>query len=130
MKIGIIVLQTNESDRQLCREVMEKLGLRVGDHFLILDIPLTISRCWEPGQRQLLITGTFDGIHEGVREMVEEAQRINPELVCVSFSLEHIEGPFDHRIRKPAGAPVTVCEFELKSTIQRFLEGKLHRSPS
>lgn len=119
----IIVLQSSRSGFMLCRGELEKMGLEMDTDFYIFSDETCVHSQWEAGQRQLFITGTFSGSEEGVAEMVQKARECNQELVCMSFALDPIAGPFDHTIEKGSGSRENFV-----AAVQGFLDGTLNRT--
>ena len=120
MKPRIVVLQSSHHGFMLCREELEKMGLEMETDFYLLSYESGIHDLWVPGKRQLLVTGSFSGSKDGVAEMVQKARDCNPELVCMSFALNPIPGPFDHAIEKGRENFV--------AAVQGFLAGTLNRT--
>ncbi len=120
MRPRIIIMQSSHHGFMFCCEELGRMGLQVDTDFSIFRDELGIHDQWEPGKRQLFITGTFSGSEEGVVEMVQEARECNPELVCMSFSVDPIEGPFDHVIEKNRENFV--------AAVRGFLDGTLNRT--
>ena len=120
MRPKIILMQSSHNGHMLCREELEKMGLKMDIDFYIFDSEVCVHSQWEAGQRQLFMTGTFSGNEEGVAEMVQKARECNPELVCMSFALNPIPGPFDYAIEKSRDS--------LVAAVQGFLDGTLNRT--
>ena len=120
MKPKIIVIQTSHHGFEMCREELEKLGLKRGEDFFIASDDFGSFNIWEPGQRQLFVTGSFRGSKVGVADMVQLARQSNPQLVCVSFALEPLEGPFDYHIPKERE--------DFAKAVKEFLDGALNRT--
>ncbi|MFZ2764092.1 MAG: hypothetical protein WAX80_03605 [Minisyncoccia bacterium] len=120
----IVVMQTSEGGQLICRLVLGFLGLVEGRDFVILSRSPT-QKLFMPGMRQLFITGSFDGMDDGlVAEMVTRVRRYNPELVVASFAAWHLDGDFDLRIKKIGGDPGK----NLRNAVQGFLEGSVNRA--
>lgn len=122
MSCTIVIMQTAPYVVELVIRFLEDLGLKDGvdyRHFMHEPNP----EVFVPGMRQLFITGTFNGRHEGVREMVESARKRNKELVTISFSVDQIDGPFELSVVK------NVDGFKkIRQAIRDFLDGSLVRT--
>lgn len=96
----IIILQTDHHARKTCKEVLTALKLVDGKDYRIFSDIHGVEEAIATDERQLFITGSFYGCHEGVAGFVHRLRQKNPQLVCLSFSIDRLEGPFDGAIEK------------------------------
>lgn len=124
MKPQIVVLQTSFSGFMACRETLEEMGMVMDKDFTMLDDNVLLENEFEPGQRQFFVTGTFSGSKNGVAEMVQKVREYSPELVCASFAIDHIDGPFDYKIEKGGGRG----RENFAAAVKAFLAGSINRT--
>jgi hypothetical protein len=99
-KMKIIILQTDHHARQSCKEVLAALELVDGKDYKIFRDIHGVEDAIATDERQLFITGSFYGCQEGVAGFVHRLRQKNSQLVCLSFSIDRLEGPFDGAIEK------------------------------
>jgi hypothetical protein len=120
----IIILQTDSHARNGCRTALEGMGLQENVDYSLRGWASGLVDCWTPNDRQLFITGTVHGNEEVAEQIVRDARRINTELVCMSFSVCELNGPFDHNIVKEYGQ----TEKNLQVAVRGFLDGTINRA--
>ncbi len=125
MKPQIILLQTAFHARRACEEYLQSLNLVTDKDFVFISRPETLKLLLKNGERQLFITGSFLGVTEGIEEMVNKARESNPELVCMSFSIDPLPGEFDHIIPKTRNAREKEKFLE---AVNGFLTGTINRA--
>lgn len=115
----ILVYQSSEAGQEFVRMVMKVLKLTEDIDFAVIGEADEVQPKVLPGERQMLISGTFGGSTLGLSEWIMSLKDINQELFCVAYASaeeSHLEA-FDWMIQKSCGAPLT----ELMLAVERFL---------
>ncbi|MDO8590397.1 MAG: hypothetical protein Q7R65_00260 [bacterium] len=119
----IIIVQSDDYARSYCiKTIYERLSWKVHTfHFLSRGdgVPELLT----PGERQLFITGSRHGQTKHIPAFVSKLRGMNAELVCMSYSVSSLPGPFDYVIKKEGGADVA----DLFAAIEGFLSGQINR---
>lgn len=127
MKPQIVILQTAFHARKACEEYLKSLNLIKGKDFVLISKPEELKPHLESGIRQLLITGSFTGVTDGIAEMVQGARESNSELVCMSFAIDPLPGEFDYNIQKTRD---TREKGKFLEAVNGFLSGTINRAVS
>ncbi len=116
--IPVVIIQTAYTAYAACHKALVKAGLTPGIDFFLVNDELDVSERIIPGEKQMLITGTFRGKEEAVVRFVSEMRSKNSQLVTASFSVYSMSGPFDLNIPKVGGEGL--CG-ELVREVKKFL---------
>ena len=118
------MMQTSSHARKSCHEVLTALQLVNGKDYQIFQDIHGVEEAITTNERHLFITGSFFGTHEGVAAFVDRMRKKNPQLVCLSFSIDRLAGPFDGEIKKSGLKSL----HNLTHAILGFLNGIINRS--
>lgn len=120
----IVIFQTISFARRYCDDTLTKMGLIKGKDFRILSDVHDVEAAIADNQRQLFISGSFNGIQDSLAAFIQKLRDKNPQLVCLSYSTERLEGPFDGAITKR----MEVGDKNLPLAILAFQTGVAQRS--
>ncbi len=125
--IPIIILQTSGGGAHMALSAMRLLGKeKLTDYKLFMDIPGVEAEIFSGSARQLFITGSFFGMPETEGDFPAFIQKLrdkNPQLVCLSFALKKLEGPFDGAVVKDDDSVVA-----LGTAVSAFEHGAITRT--
>lgn len=98
----IIALQTTDTGRNDVRRILNGKGFEEGRDYKIfswLNELNDFTTLMEPGDRQILITGSLLGRQTRViNQLILTLKEVNPQLVAIRFSSIEWEGPFDDQL--------------------------------
>lgn len=122
--VPIVIFQTISFARSYCDKTLTERGLVNGKDFLILSHVTDVEAVIADNQRQLYISGSFNGIQDSLAAFIQKLRDKNPQLVCLSYSTERLDGPFDGAITKRMHSG----DKNLPLAILAFQTGVLRRS--
>lgn len=102
LPISVIIVQLSGRARNEFRRGI--LDARFLEEEFLLTGNLDRARgAISPGEKQLLVTGPFDGNEKAARDFVRRMKSRNPDLQAASFTVYPVENPYDFFVQKEVG---------------------------